>query len=138
MARGVAAGGHFDCCDGEAVTGLWRVEKSNTGMCGGDDFNVSGQAASTGSSVTFPELFRLPTEAEKVAWRMREQGRLDDGAIAKVLGISRETVNRRISRFHKKVGAIRRLCGGDACTLLARIMAGTVVSAGNNHSPRAA
>ncbi len=48
-----------------------------------------------------------------MAYRLRKRGGLSDSEIADLLGVARETVNRRIARASRKVQTIRQSMPGD-------------------------
>lgn len=64
---------------------------------------------------------RLPTDRERQAFQLRRTMGLRDRQIAHMLRTSRETVNRRISRYQSKVKALSLLCPSASCELLARL-----------------
>jgi DNA-directed RNA polymerase specialized sigma24 family protein len=68
------------------------------------------------------QSLELPTCEEKEAWLLRTRQALDDRAVARVLGVTRETANRRINRFERKLAALRRACVGGNCTLLEAVL----------------
>lgn len=72
---------------------------------------------------------RLPTQAEKTAYLLRQRQGLSDAEIARVLGCSRETANRRRSRFDKKLAAIRVACASGTCSLLETLLGDGVSTA---------
>ena len=67
-------------------------------------------------------MLAFPTCEEKQAWLLRTRQALDDRAVAKVLGVTRETANRRINRFGRKLRALRLACVGGNCTLLESVL----------------
>ena len=70
-----------------------------------------------------PTSITFPRACEREAWRLREQAKLSDRQIGELQGVPRETVNRRINGFLRKMHGLRQLCGGDECELLRQIMA---------------
>ena len=64
----------------------------------------------------------FPTWEEKQAWQLRTRQGLADGEIARLLGIARETANRRINRFERKLAALRLACVGGDCSLLEAVL----------------
>ena len=67
-------------------------------------------------------MLQLPTAREKEAWLLRTKQGLSDGEIAALLHVARETVNRRIARFERKLKAIRLAAVNGQSTLLEAAM----------------
>lgn len=68
-----------------------------------------------------PADCRLPNDEERQAWQLRKTMGLKDSQIADMLRTTRETVNRRISRYRSKVKALSLLCPSASCELLERL-----------------
>lgn len=69
-----------------------------------------------------PALPALPTPQEKLAWTLRQRQGLADGEVARLLKVSRETANRRINRFERKLAALRVACVAGQCSLLEALL----------------
>jgi hypothetical protein len=70
------------------------------------------------------DQIKLPTERQKMAFRLRESQGLTDAEIARVMGLKhRESANRLIARFRRRADALRLLCAsGPGSGLLDRIL----------------
>jgi hypothetical protein len=80
---------------------------------------ASHVAPSTSTSTrTRGDLWPIPEfldidDSERAAFLLRRFQGLNDGQIGQVMGITRETVNRKINRFLRKVAGLRLACPGS-------------------------